>query len=115
MAYSEKLALQIAEILLEKDIFFTEKKMFGGLAFMIEERMALGVVKDSLMIRCTVDEHEKLLESETCREMDFTGKPMRGFLFIDEPFYDTEKKLKNWVETALDFIQNSIPKKKKSK
>ncbi|NCQ11330.1 MAG: TfoX/Sxy family protein [Bacteroidetes bacterium] len=107
MAYSEFLADRVRQRL-SKQIFI-EKKMMGGLIFMVNEKMCIGVdtdrksCHDRLMVRVRKNAYENLLKKKGCREMDFTGKPMKGFLFIYPDGFDTETDLDFWVKQALDF------------
>lgn len=94
-----------------------EKKMMGGLVFMVNEKMCIGVDtdrksgQDRLMIRAGKSAHDDLLQRPGCREMDFTGKPMKGFLFVYPEGFDKESDLDFWVERALEFNKEA----KKSK
>ena len=83
MAYNELLAERLNNILTKKRIEYVEKKMMGGLCFMVDDKMCVGVVKDSLMVRIDPDIYETALTKKGCREMDFTGRPMKGFAFVD--------------------------------
>lgn len=92
------------------------KKMMGGLIFMVNDKMCVGVDidkksgDDRLMVRVGKLAYNHLLELPGCREMDFTGRTMKGFLFIYPEGFDTEKDLQFWVQKALDFndlLQNS--------
>ena len=115
MAYSEFLADRVRQRL-SKQIFI-EKKMMGGLIFMVNEKMCIGVdtdrksCHDRLMVRVRKNAYENLLKKKGCREMDFTGKPMKGFLFIYQEGFDNEMDLDFWVNKALEFNKES----KKSK
>ncbi len=110
MAYSEFLADQIRNRL-SKAGKIEEKKMMGGLIFMVNDKMCLGVDTDKsngndrLMVRVGKLPYEDLLKEKGSREMDFTGTVMRGFLFIDPDGFDSEEDLDFWVEKALDFNQ----------
>lgn len=88
-----------------------EKKMMGGLIFMVDYKMCIGVDMDKktntdrLMVRVGKLPYEQLLHQKGSREMDFTGTVMRGFLFIDPKGFDAEVDLDYWVEKALEFNQ----------
>ena len=103
MAYDEKLADRVRQILYPKDLLVEEKKMMGGLTFMVNGKMCVGISKDDLMARIAPEEYESALSKKGCRPMDFTGKPMKGFVFINSEGTNTEKKLQYWVKLALDF------------
>lgn len=111
MAYSEILADRVRTMLENKSIAFEEKKMMGGLSFMVNEKMCVGVVKDTLMARIDPENYESALAKKGAREMDFTGRPMRGFLFIDEEGTTNDSDLAYWVRQCLDYN----PKAKSSK
>lgn len=112
MAYSESLAIRIREkLILTKKV--EEKKMMGGLTFMVKGKMCCGIVNDELMVRMTHDRYEEALSHPHAREMDFTGKPMKGFVFVSEPGYKSEKDLAYWVGLGLQFIELSPTKKAK--
>lgn len=113
MAYSELLADRIRNRL-PKTLKIEEKKMMGGLIFMVFDKMCIGIdtdkktQQDRLMVRVGKLPYEKLLTKPESRPMDFTGKVMRGFLFIDPNGFDHEKDLDFWIEKALEF--NSLIK-----
>lgn len=123
MNYSEFLADRVKQRLISKGL--TEvKNMMGGLVFMVNDKMCVGVDKDRetgedrLMVRVGKAPYEKLLFKKGSREMDFTGKVMRGFLFISPDGFDSESDLDFWVNKALEFNKDavkSIPKIKKKK
>ena len=114
MAYNEKLSERISN-LLKSQKGVKEKKMFGGIAYMLKDKMMSGIVKDELMVRCLEVKYESLLKKPHARVMDFTGRIMRGFLFIDAEGIKTGKQLNTWLETGIDFAIKSPPKKRKSK
>ena len=111
MAYDEHLADRIGEILKENHTPFEEKKMMGGLCFMVDEKMCIGIVNEKLMARIDPEIYEQSLKMEGCHAMDFTGRPMKGFVFVDPEAIDDDKDLRFWVKLCLDFN----PKAKKSK
>ena len=110
MAYSEYLADRIRQRLTHAGMV-VEKKMMGGLIFMVNGKMCIGVdidkktEQDRLMVRVGKLPYEELLQQKGSRVMDFTGKVMRGFLFIDPEGFDKEADLDYWVEKALEFNQ----------
>ena len=106
MAYNENYAALIRKILQEKKILFEEKKMFGGIAFMINGKMACGITKDDLMIRILETKYTDALKNKDVREMDFTGRPMKGFLFVNENVFRNKKKLAGWIECGIEFVEN---------
>lgn len=100
MAYSEKLADRVREVLARRDDI-VEKKMFGGLAFMLRGNMAAGVHRDSLMVRVGIDDYEQALTEPHARPMDLTGKPLRGFVFVDEEGLVSDADLGGWVQRGV--------------
>ena len=108
MAYSEYLADRVRQRLSKSNIT-DEKKMMGGLIFMVNDKMCVGVDidkqtgKDRLMVRVGKANHDDLIFKKGSHEMDFTGKVMRGFLFISPDGFDSDDDLDFWVEKALDF------------
>ncbi|MFS4456369.1 TfoX/Sxy family protein [Maribacter sp. 2304DJ31-5] len=106
MAYSEYLAERVRHRL-HGNGFIEEKKMMGGLIFMCNGKMCVGVDidketgQDRLMVRVGKLDYQELLQKEGSKKMDFTGKPMRGFLFIDSNGFDAEDDLDFWINKAL--------------
>ncbi|NOT50325.1 MAG: TfoX/Sxy family protein [Chitinophagaceae bacterium] len=113
MAFDEKLADRVREIISETHKISEEKRMFGGLCFMINDKMCVGVEKARLMIRLDPAKYEEVIEKEGCQPMDFTGKVMKGFVFVDADVLTTKKKLDYWVQLALEY--NKIAKASKKK
>jgi TfoX/Sxy family transcriptional regulator of competence genes len=113
MAYNEKLADRVREFISLTHKITEEKKMFGGLCFMVNEKMCVGVEKERLMVRLNPDLMEEVMEKEGCNPMDFTGKSMNGFVFVDIEALNTKKRLEYWVKLALDY--NTIAKASKKK
>lgn len=109
MAFDEKLATRLREIYSDRDDV-TEKKMFGGIAFMVAGHMSCGVVGDVLMARVGSERHERALKRKHTRPMDFTGRPMKGFIYVDPPGISTARQLRSWIETSLEFIE-TLPEK----
>lgn len=114
MAYNERLAERIRNYLKHRR-GVDEKRMFGGLCFMLNGHMCCGVEKDRLMVRVLPDRYDTLLKKPHAREMDFTGKPLKGFLFIGEAGYRTASGLAMWLDEAVDCSKSKPPKKKKAK
>lgn len=108
MAYSEFLVDRVRQRLARAGIT-EEKKMMGGLIFMVNHKMCIGVDidkrtnSDRLMVRVGKLPYEDLLNAKGSRKMDFTGSVMRGFLFIDPDGFDTDEDLDFWVEKAISF------------
>jgi hypothetical protein len=96
MPYDERVAERIRAAFGERR-GITERKMFGGLAFLLRGRMCCGIVGSDLMVRAPMDVFEELLRRRHVRPMDFTGKPLRGFLFISPPGFRTARGLQTWL------------------
>ncbi len=109
MAYDEALADRIGVILKDQQNV-VGKKMFGGIAFMVNGNMCCGVVKDTLMLRVGAENYESLLSLPHAHEMDFTGKSMKGMIYVDPEGLTSEEELKIWVERGLEFVL-SLPAK----
>jgi TfoX/Sxy family transcriptional regulator of competence genes len=115
MAYNEKLANRVREIISLTHKNVEEKKMFGGLCFMVNDKMCVGVEKERLMVRFDPALNDEVMEKEGCKPMDFTNKVMKGFAFVDIGALSTKKKLEYWVNLALVYNKNAKPSKKKKK
>ena len=109
MPYNEELATRVRAAL-GPLAGLTEKKMFGGMAFMLNGNMCVGVTSDDLMVRVGPEEHETLLALPHARTMDFTGRPMKGFVFVGLQGTKEEESLKEWVGRGVGFAQ-TLPKK----
>ncbi|MBL7724616.1 MAG: TfoX/Sxy family protein [Chitinophagaceae bacterium] len=111
MAYSEKLANMTRELISLTHKKVEEKAMFGGLCFMVNDKMCVGVEKDRLMVRLDLEKYDEVIEKEGCKPMDFTGKVMKGFVFVDADVLTTKKRLDYWIKLALEY--NKIAKASK--
>ncbi len=89
---------------------FAPKKMFGGVAWMLHGNMCVGIWHDSLVVRCGPADWSAHLKKKHVREMDVTGRSLKGWLLVDAPAIDTSVGLKNWLETARAFV-GTLPKK----
>lgn len=110
MAYDEGLAQRIREQLQSRNDV-VEKKMFGGLCFMVSGHMCCGIVKDSLMARVGPDAYEECLTKKHAKEMDFTGKSMKGMIYVAPEGIATDKSLGEWLSTCIKLAE-SLPAKK---
>lgn len=109
MAFSESLASKVREILAEEGPA-DERKMFGGLAFMVKGHMCCGIIDDDLMLRLGPDAAQRALEESHVRPMDFTGRPMKGYVFVSPAGSRTEDQLRRWLGLARDFVATLPPK-----
>jgi TfoX/Sxy family transcriptional regulator of competence genes len=115
MSYYEKLADRSRQLIALTHDISEEKKMFGGLCFMVNDKMCIGVEKDRLMIRLDPKKYDKVMEKEGCKPMDYTSKVMKGYVFVDEAALTTKKKLEYWVKLALEYNKIAKTSKKKKK
>jgi TfoX/Sxy family transcriptional regulator of competence genes len=113
MAYDESLADRTREIISIHHKKVEEKKMFGGLCFMVNDKMCVGVEQERLMVRLDPEKYDEAMEKEGCRPMDFTGKIMKGYVFVDREALNTKKKLEYWVNLALAFNSKAKSSRKK--
>ena len=121
MAYDLKLADRIREAVnslsfqILPDCTVEEKQMMGGLTFMVNDKMCIGVVKDEMMARIDPDIYEAALEKTGCREMDFAKRPMKGFVFVNNNGMKTKQDLSYWISLALEYNKKAKPSKKRKK
>ena len=109
MAYDEALAARVRR-LLKRRRGFAERKMFGGIAFMLDGNMCCGVLDRSLMLRLGHERAADALGEPHTREMDFTGKPMRSMIYVDPPGLQSDDEIRMWIARAIDFVR-SLPAK----
>ena len=109
MAYSEDLAERVRDALAPR-AGIRERKMFGGVAWMLDGNMACGVIGEDLLVRLERDEVEAALALEHVGPMDFTGRPMSGFVLVDAAGVVEDRELARWVDTGADFAA-SLPAK----
>ncbi|UCE30450.1 MAG: TfoX/Sxy family protein [Burkholderiales bacterium] len=109
MAYDEGVAQRLREAFAGRgDV--VEKRMFGGIAFMVSGHMCCGVIGDALMARVGPERHAAVLERPHAREMDFTGRPMTGFVYVAPAGFESDRDLDSWVQTCLDFVESLPPR-----
>jgi TfoX/Sxy family transcriptional regulator of competence genes len=113
MAYNEKLA-ERTRIALATQKNVEEKKMMGGLTFMVNGKMCVGILKDELMCRIDPDVHDDALKRKGCRVMDFTGKPMKGYVLINDEGLKNQKEFDSWIALSLEFNKKAKAAKKKN-
>ena len=111
MAYNEALAERVRGRLAGLR-GIAEKKMMGGLTFMYNDKMCLGIVKDELTCRIDPALHEEAIGRPGCRTMDFTKRPMSGFVFVDARGMKTQKDFEYWINLALDFNKKAKSSKR---
>ena len=109
MAYCEERADRIRRAL--QDIEgISERKMFGGLSFMLRGNMCCGIAKGDLVVRVGPDGYEEALEQPHARVMDFTGRPLRGMVYVAPAGYETDEALVEWTSRAVEFARSLPPK-----
>ena len=111
MAYSEYLADRIRDVFKDKGIDPEEKKMMGGICYMVNDKMCAGVIDYNLMARLDPNIYEEALKKKGCRPMDITGRPMKGFVYVEPEGIDMDSELAEWIQLCLDYN----PKAKSSK
>jgi hypothetical protein len=103
MAYDQSLAERISRFFDEQKRNYEAKPMMGGLCFMVNGKMCVGVEKNRLMARIGPDSYDGALKRKGCRPMDFTGKPMRGFVFVEPVGLKSTRDFRFWMELALAY------------
>jgi TfoX/Sxy family transcriptional regulator of competence genes len=101
--FDEKLAQRVREAL-RATPRIAERRMFGGLAFLVGGRMCCGIVGHDLMVRVASDELDAVLQRRYVRPMDFTGKPLKGFVYVSPQAFRTEPSLRAWLDRGLRFV-----------
>lgn len=109
MAYDEGVAQRVRE-LVQPLSGISERKMFGGIAFMAHGHMFVGVLGDDLMARVGPDAYANALQQRHVREMDFTGRSMKGYVYVEPPGFESDADLEHWVNTCLEFVESLPPK-----
>jgi len=121
MAFDEYQVERITNCLQDKNIHFVARKMFGGMVFMVNDKMFCGMhfnkkkKTDLLMARIGEEATPTALLREGCHPMDFTGRPMRGYVFVSPDGYDTDEDLAHWIQLCMDFNPLAKASKKKNK
>jgi hypothetical protein len=113
MAYDEHLAERMRQVLRQKQVPFEEKRMMGGLVFMVDDKMCAGIVKNDMMGRIDPGIFDFALTRKGCRKMDFTGASMAGFVLIDPEGVDLDADLEYWIGLCLEFNPKAKSSKKK--
>lgn len=113
MAYDEYLQERIDSILNEKKISFRVLKMMGGLCYMVDEKMCLGIIQNNLMARVGEYQYDELIKIDNAREMDFTKRPMKGYLYVSPEGIDFDADLEFWIDRCLEYNPMAKSSKKK--
>lgn len=121
MAYDEFLADRLRKTLKEKNVLFSEMKMMGGLCFKVNDKMLCGIHTDKkygdnlLMARIGEEAYQKEIAKDVCLPMDFTGRPMKGYIFVTPEGFDLDDDLSYWLQICLDFNPMAKSSKKSAK
>jgi TfoX/Sxy family transcriptional regulator of competence genes len=115
MAYDQALAERITDAFTARRVSFETKAMMGGLAFMVDGKMCVGVLDTRLMVRLDPVIESDVLKRRGCKPMDFTGRPMKGYVFVETVGTESEAALREWLHLALEFNPRAKASKKKSK
>jgi hypothetical protein len=109
MPFDERLAKRVRR-LLRGEHSLKEKKVFGGLAFMVNDHICCGIVGEDLVVRTGPDSYHGALSQPHARPMDFTGRPLRGFVYVGPRGYHSTSMLRSWIQQGLRFVQSLSPK-----
>jgi hypothetical protein len=109
VAFDDQLASRVRD-LVDGDASMSERKMFGGLCFMTGGHMCFGIVGDDLMVRVGPERWEETLAMPFTREMDFTGRSMRGMVYVSSEGLGEDSVLMQWLEAGLDYASSLPPK-----
>src|SRR5882672_2735131 len=104
MAFDERLADRVRAVLGETDI--TERRMFGGLAFLLRGHMCVGIIGHDLMVRVGPDQLDSALAEKHARPMDFTGRPAKGMVYVAPAGLRTERSLEGWIDRGVRFTRS---------
>jgi TfoX-like protein len=109
MPFNQALAVRVREVL-QGTRSLKEKQMFGGLAFLVRGHMCCGIVGDDLVVRTGPEAYDAALSKPHARAMDFTGRPMRGLLYVSPAGCRSSKALKSWIQMGTKFVSSLPPK-----
>ncbi len=115
MAYDEVLADRIRSVLDQKGVIFEEKKMFGGLCILVDDKMCIGIIKEELMARIGEEAEASVQGKQSVRPMDFTGRKMKGYTYVNQLGLDREEDLEFWIDLCLEFNPKANSSKKKKR
>ncbi|MFI5162462.1 MAG: TfoX/Sxy family protein [Sphingobacteriales bacterium] len=113
MAFDEKLSDRIREAL-ENVPAVEEKRMFGGICYMVDGKMCVGVIKDEMMCRIDPGIYQAVLEKPGCREMDFASRPMEGYVYVSDEGMKTKAQFDYWIDLCLEYNPKAKASKKKA-
>lgn len=108
MGYDDLLVKRVRRALAKEQV--VERKMFGGLTFMVSGHMCCGVQDDRIMVRVGPDAYEKSLRYPGVKRFDVTGKPMKGMIWVEPEVWRSSSQLKNWIDKGLTYVRSLPPK-----
>jgi len=108
MAYNLELAKRVQTQLVRMP--FVEKKMFGGVGYLLNGNLACGVIKDGLIVRVDPEKNSEFLEKPHTRPFDMSGRPMKGWLIVEPEGYKTNRQLSSWIKRGVEFALTLPPK-----
>lgn len=114
MAYDEELSHRIRKAVARRR-GVSEKEMFGGIAFLLDGKMFIGIVKDELMVRVGPERYEDALDEPEVRPMTFTGRPMKGYVYVGPAGCRSDAAVAKWAERAMQFVATLPAPKKKAR
>lgn len=114
MAFDKALGERVAAALDRGGIDYREKLMFGGLGFMINDKMCVGIVKDELMVRVLDEKYADVLRLDHARPMDFTGRPMKGFVYVSPDGLLDDDSMQKWIDLGVEFAKLGQVKSRKA-
>lgn len=114
MPCDQHLLERIEKVFKEKKVRFVQKNMIGGLCFMVNDKMVVGIANDALMIRINPELYPMALKKKGCRVMDFNGRTLKGFLLVESIGIRSDKDLIYWIALSLDFNLQAKAGKQKS-
>jgi TfoX/Sxy family transcriptional regulator of competence genes len=115
MAYDEALADRVRSLIGRTHSNVEEKRMFGGLCFMVNDKMCVGVRTERIMVRFDPALSEEVMQRPGCRPMDFTGRVMKGFVFVDAAVLEPDSELEYWTALALDYNKTAKSSRKRKR
>lgn len=115
MLFDDELTNRIAAEFERRNVVYEAKKMFGGVCFLVDEKMCVGTHKNRLMVRFDPADNAKVMAMEGAAPMDFTNKVMKGMAFVLDYAIETDEALGKWIDLALEYNPRAKSSKKKSK
>ena len=112
MAYSEYLAERTRNSLKQHKTGFEEKRLFGGVGFLVDEKLCVAIYGEELLVRIPPEKQDEYLQKEDCRLLDNSGKSMKGFLLISPEGVDMDEDLDKWIQRCLEFNPRAKSSKK---